>query len=223
MSAQILLQQQAGQLHGRQMVMLVTIALHALVIAGLMMMKIVPEMRSSARLLPIDMPLIEKPPEEQPPVLKVDDLVPPRSITPQQVIDVDVVIPPEPQGAAAPLVADDAAAVVMGPVEGPGTGTAVVPDIPSTPLQFRAVRPADDYYPSASQSMQEEGLAIVRVCVTPAGKLDGKPVIQTSSGSPRLDAAALSWAREALRFTPATERGVPVAACKGFRVNFKLR
>jgi len=218
-----LLQQQAGQLHGRQMVMLVTIALHALVIAGLMMMKIVPEMRSSARLLPIDMPLIEKPPEEQPPVLKVDDLVPPRSITPQQVIDVDVVIPPEPQGAAAPLVADDAAAVVMGPVEGPGTGTAVVPDIPSTPLQFRAVRPADDYYPSASQSMQEEGLAIVRVCVTPAGKLDGKPVIQTSSGSPRLDAAALSWAREALRFTPATERGVPVAACKGFRVNFKLR
>jgi TonB family protein len=98
-----------------------------------------------------------------------------------------------------------------------------VPDIPPTPLQFRAVRPADDYYPSASQSMQEEGLAIVRVCVTPAGKLDGKPVIESTSGSARLDAAALTWAREALRFTPATERGVPVAACKGFRVNFKLR
>ncbi len=107
-----------------------------------------------------------------------------------------------------------------GPAEVAGTGA--VPQIPSTALQYRAVRSADDYYPSQSLSLQEEGAAIVRVCVSPAGRLDGKPVIETTSGSPRLDAAALMWAREALRFTPATQGGIPVAACKGFRVVFNL-
>jgi TonB family protein len=216
------MQQQAGHLHGRQMVMLVTIALHALVIALLMMMKIVPELRPPViKIQPIDPQVVESPPE-QAPVLKVEPLEMPRQITQQQIIEPEFIMPADPASNAVAPVAEDSAAVAVAS-EGPGTGTAVVPDIPSTPLQFRAVRPADDYYPSASQSLQEEGQAIVRVCVTPAGKLEGKPSIQTSSGSPRLDAAALAWVREALRFTPATERGVPVAACKGFRVNFRLR
>ena len=38
----------------------------------------------------------------------------------------------------------------------------------------------------------------------------------------RLDQAALKWVREALRFTPATENGVGVSSCKGFRVVFNL-
>jgi protein TonB len=84
------------------------------------------------------------------------------------------------------------------------------------------VRSADDYYPAASLRLQESGTAIVQVCVAPSGRLEGAPAIQQSSGSPRLDAAALKWAREALRFTPATRGGVPISACKGFRVNFKL-
>jgi TonB family protein len=218
-----MLQEQAGHLHGRQMVMLVTIALHALVIAGLMMMKIVPELRPPViHIQPIDPPLIEPQTEEQRPVLKVDDLNRPEDISKVRIVDPEVVFPVEqPNDAVAPVADSTIASAVA--TEGPGSGTAVIPDIPSTPLQFSAVRPADDYYPSASQSMQEEGLAIVRVCVTPAGRLDGKPEIQTSSGSPRLDSAALTWVREALRFKPATERGVPIAACKGFRVNFKLR
>jgi TonB family protein len=215
------LQQQAGHLHGRQMVMLVTVALHALVIAGLMMMKVMPELRSDIRLLPIDMD-IKPPPEATPTDPKPVDTKRVFSTPPVDIPIVDIpeitdniiTLPPETTGPVAETATMQ---------EGPGTGTAVVPDIPSTPLQFRAVRPADDYYPSASQSLQEEGMAIVRVCVSPAGALQGKPSIQTSSGSPRLDAAALAWAREALRFTPATERGAPVAACKGFRVNFKLR
>jgi TonB family protein len=220
-SAQTLLQQQAGQLHGRQMVMLVTIALHAVVIAGMMMMRVMPELRPPDRhLLPIDN-VVEPPPVEKPQQLQVPDPIlttpftpPPIAIRPVDIpLDISdnaVVLPPQNTGPVAAVATD-------------GPGTATIPDIPSTPLQFRAVRPADDYYPSASQSMQEEGLAIVRVCVTPAGRLDGKPVIETTSGSPRLDAAALTWAREALRFTPATQRGVPIGSCKGFRVNFKLR
>jgi TonB family protein len=216
-----LLQQQAGLLHGRQMVMLVTIALHALVIAGMMMMKVMPELRPPVlRLQPIDQQ-IPPPPVEKPPELKPADPDLTRLFTPQPLPVPPLEFPTEVPATAPVAPPQDTGPVVLAPSE--GTGTAVVPDIPSTPLQFRVVRPTDDYYPSASQSMQEEGLAIVRVCVTPAGRLDGKPVIQTSSGSSRLDAAALRWASEALRFTPATERGAPVAACKGFRVNFKLR
>lgn len=221
MSAQTLLQQQAGLLHGRQMVMLVTIALHALVIAGMMMMKVMPELRPDIRLIPIDAD-ISPPPEQPPPVVKIED---PQLIAPYMAPPIDrvvVEIPDYPDAAIVPPPETTGVAAAS-TVEAAGPGTAVIPDIPSTPLQYRAVRPADDYYPSASQSMQEEGMAIVKVCVTPAGRLDGRPVIQTSSGSPRLDAAALRWAGEALRFTPATERGAPVAACKGFRVNFTLR
>jgi TonB family protein len=95
-------------------------------------------------------------------------------------------------------------------------------EIAPTALQFRAVRPSDDYYPSEAMTLGEEGIAIVKVCVGPTGRIDGKPTIDKSAGSPRLDRAAVAWAREALRFTPATENGVAVAACKGFRVNFTL-
>jgi protein TonB len=105
---------------------------------------------------------------------------------------------------------------------GTGTGTAIAPAVRITALQYRAVRPADDYYPPQSLRLEEEGTAIVQVCVAPSGKLEGAPVIQESSGSPRLDEGALKWAREALRFTPATRDGVPVSACKGFRVNFRV-
>jgi outer membrane biosynthesis protein TonB len=55
------------------------------------------------------------------------------------------------------------------------------------------------------------------------GDLSGVPQVQRSSGHARLDAAALAWVREALTFTPATDDGVPVASCKGFRVRFALR
>ena len=92
-----------------------------------------------------------------------------------------------------------------------------------TELRFEAIRPTDDYYPSTSLRLQEEGIAVVRVCVGPDGKLAGTPTIESGSGSRRLDNAAVTWAREALRFTPATREGRPVSACKGFRVRFSLR
>jgi hypothetical protein len=37
-----------------------------------------------------------------------------------------------------------------------------------------------------------------------------------------LDAAAVKWASEALRFQPATRGGTAVASCKEFRVSFTL-
>jgi TonB family protein len=85
------------------------------------------------------------------------------------------------------------------------------------------IRSPDDYYPSASITMQEEGAAIVRVCVGPTGRIEGTPSVQRSSGSRRLDAAAVKWAGEGMVFRPATRNGAAVSDCKDFRVVFNLR
>ena len=91
-----------------------------------------------------------------------------------------------------------------------------------TDLTYRAVKSPNEFYPPTSVALQEQGISIVRVCVDAAGRLDGAPTIQTSSGYKRLDQAAVRWTREALRFTPATEDGVGMRSCKGFKVVFNL-
>ena len=208
--------QQANLLSGRQVIMVGIIALHALVISALMAMRVMPDVQPPEVVLT---GRIDPPPPEivpPPPELPVTLAAPPTT----QPVPVPLVIIPQPE--VAPYVAPPEA----GPVESMppmiGTGTNVAPAIASTALKYTAIRSADDYYPYASRTLQEEGTAIVKVCVAPTGRLDGSPVIQATSGSARLDAAALKWASEALRFTAATERGVPVGACKGFRVHFRL-
>jgi protein TonB len=200
------------------MVFLVTVGLHALFIAVLMTMKMgVPDFIQQSALV-AEFLTPDKPIEQPPPQLTPETTEQPTWRLPE-IPAPDFAPPADEPGPTALQLSPD-----PGPVAGPleGTPAGSVPQIPSTPLQFSIVRSTDDYYPSQSLSLQEQGTAIVRVCVTPGGKLDGRPVIEGTSGSPRLDAAAISWAREALRFKPATRDGVAVAACKGFRVNFQL-
>lgn len=213
--------QQASILSGRHMTFVGVIALHALFIAALIAIKVVPPIINSGpdsiEVVPVDPPEVPPPPENPQPrpvdIKNLEFIVPPLDIT----ID-DSELPPE----------GIKVAVATGPVEpvGPGAGTG--PDIVapparvSTDLQYRAVKSPDEFYPPSSVSLQEHGVAIVRVCVDGAGRIAGVPTIQTTSGYKRLDQAAIRWAREALRFTPATENGVGVSACKGFRVLFNL-
>lgn len=227
MSAHTQSWQQANLLTGRQMVLAATIALHALVIGALMTAHFVPRPEPIAiptwidTYTPPDEPVVQ-PPQEIP----VDIKVPPVIVSipiPDVPVDVPVVDIPD-----STALQSQPAPAEVGPVVAPApdvgvAGPVAEPVIATTALQYRAVRPADDYYPDASLKLQEAGTAIVQVCVAPTGRIEGAPTIQQSSGSPRLDAAALRWAREALRFTPATRGGVPVSACKGFRVNFRLR
>jgi TonB family protein len=93
---------------------------------------------------------------------------------------------------------------------------------PDTPLRYQAVRPSDDYYPPQAIRRAAEGAAIVRACVDAAGRLSGTPTVVRSSRESLLDVAAIKWASEALRFQPATQGGVAIAACKEFRVSFTL-
>jgi periplasmic protein TonB len=212
--------QQASILSGRSMTLLAVIGLHALLIAALIAVKIVPPIiQNEVRMQWVK----EQPPEIVPPP---PQLKPKPAATPI----VEVVVPP------LVLPADDVrapeeaiqVAVSEGPADQiePGPVTESVIPAPRTreftELDYRAVKSPNDFYPLASISLQEQGIAIVRLCVDGAGRLDGAPTIQSSSGFRRLDQAAVKWAREALRFTPATENGVGVRSCKGFRVVFNL-
>jgi len=81
-----------------------------------------------------------------------------------------------------------------------------------------------DYYPPAAIRLDEKGITSVRVCVDGAGRLTADPVIAQSSGSARLDAAALRLAQAGSgHYLPSTEDGRPVSACYPFGVRFELK
>jgi len=82
----------------------------------------------------------------------------------------------------------------------------------------------EDYYPAASKRLEEQGVAIVSVCVDPAGKLTGEPALGTTSGSPRLDDGALKLAKAGSgHYKPPAEDGKPVPGCFKFGIRFQLR
>lgn len=81
-----------------------------------------------------------------------------------------------------------------------------------------------DFYPSPSIRLGEEGISIVRVCVDARGRLTSAPSTMTSSGSARLDQAALKLARAGSgRYRANTEDGQPVDSCYPFGVRFQLK
>ncbi len=79
----------------------------------------------------------------------------------------------------------------------------------------------DDYYPPTSRRLSEEGTTLVHACAGPDGRTVGSPTVAKSSGSKRLDAAAVSYASHA-RFYPGTADGRPIQDCLNFLVKFRL-
>jgi protein TonB len=75
-------------------------------------------------------------------------------------------------------------------------------------------------YPAVSRRMREEGKVVLRVAVTPAGTADNVDV-KTSSGSERLDEAALRAVRQ-WKFVPARRGDTPVASFVLVPILFKL-
>jgi protein TonB len=93
-----------------------------------------------------------------------------------------------------------------------------------TPLSIRgALPPTDDYYPDASRRLGEQGTALVKLCIGPGGRVTGTPAIQRSSGSSRLDQAALRYALATSgHFSPETRNGTPVTVCTALPIRFQL-
>lgn len=79
-------------------------------------------------------------------------------------------------------------------------------------------------YPATSVRLGEEGAVILKFMVMPNGRVDGDSIsVVESSGSERLDKAAMMEARKAWRFIPAMQDGKPVAHWHQFRVVFELK
>ena len=77
-------------------------------------------------------------------------------------------------------------------------------------------------YPAASRRLGEMGLVVVRACVATDGRIDSVAV-QTSSGHPRLDEAAVHHLRQpGLRMTPGREDGRPVDMCAAVPFRFTI-
>jgi protein TonB len=95
----------------------------------------------------------------------------------------------------------------------------VVPrSIPAAAVSYRV--PPTPAYPLASRRLGEQGEVLLRVEIGADGQAR-QVLLARSSGSARLDAAAMAAVREA-RFNPYTEGGVPLAAWAPVPIQFIL-
>lgn len=147
----------------------------------------------------------DEPPPPPPTVETPPPYVPPPTI----VID----LPTATKGPTTALVVTDKPRPVAPPPP------AVVKKAPEIDPRFKRRFQPD--YPPTSRRLGEEGSVVLQVLVDTEGKVqDGK--IQTSSGFPRLDEAALKHALRAWRFKPGTEDGKPVSAWHSVKVTFRI-
>jgi periplasmic protein TonB len=173
---------------GRVTGLVVVIGLHAVIITALVLGMTNNQLRKDV--LDISASVIgkkaaEKAPPPPPPAL----VRPPPTIAapPPQIV---IAAPPPPP----PVVK---APVVVAPVE------------PPTPPKEIAKTHTIPPYPALSQRLGEQGTTSLKVTVG----TDGKPtevVVTKSSGSTRLDAAALQYVKENYTWVPATREGKPI-------------
>jgi protein TonB len=148
--------------------------------------------------------------EEPPPPPPTVETPPPYVPPPDIVID----LPTTTKGPTTALVASDKPRPVA-----PPPVAQVVKKAPEIDPKFKRRFQPD--YPPTSRRLGEEGSVVLQVLVGTDGKVqDGK--VQTSSGFPRLDEAALKHALRAWRFTPGTEDGKPVTAWHSVKVTFRI-
>jgi TonB family protein len=149
-------------------------------------------------------------------------------------------LPPPPPPQLLPMKFEQPLPEVMPPIESDPTGSVQTappelthPVVPlSPPAAVNRVQggpgvgfpSADDFYPDMSIRRGEKGIATVKACVNGQGRLTSEPAIIQSSGSSRLDEAALRLAKSGSGHYRATsEDGHPVNSCYPFRIRFELR
>jgi len=147
--------------------------------------------------------------DDLPPPLPVDFKPPPVvAVVPEVEISLSRVPPP-----AATVTSPPAPAVI---VHAP---TGIVPQTPPIPITSHAV--TSDDYPDLSVRVGEEGVVKIKYLVQVDGTV-GECAVITSSGSARLDGAACAMVKRRWRFSPATEKGKPVAAYLLADVSFTI-
>jgi len=77
-------------------------------------------------------------------------------------------------------------------------------------------------YPALALRLGEQGTAILKIGIAADGSVSDA-IVQTSSGSERLDAAAIAWVKAHWRYKPATRGGAAIASTTLAAVKFDLR
>lgn len=134
-----------------------------------------------------------------------------------------ITAPPEPPPAPEPPAPQEpvtaaAPALPAAPAPAPAPAAPAAPRLLSSGIQY--VKPPEPQYPPFSRRMREEGKVVMRVLVNENGRAE-RAEIQSSSGYPRLDEAAIRAAMRAV-FKPHIENGRPVAVYALIPINFQL-
>lgn len=200
----------------------VTIVAAAHIVVLLLLLAVVPAEQLAEMTRPLTVRLIELVPEpavEIPPAPAKP--TPRRPAPPTRVLAVST---PAAEGAAAPvfLVAPAPVPAPVAVLPAPTFVAAEPAPAPITAARFDAayLNNPKPLYPNASRHLGEEGRVVLRVQVDADGR-PGEIEIRTSSGFPRLDAAA----REAVsrwRFVPARRGDEPMAAWVAVPITFNL-
>lgn len=140
-----------------------------------------------------------------PPQAKLNVPPPVTVVAPDVVINIPTAPPPVTNVVTKP--------VVVKPIAAP-------PPAPIVPAKITYAPDTSDYYPPQSRRNNEEGRALVHICVDPRGRV-ASAAIDASSGHALLDDAAVKLAK-AYRFKPATQAGKPIEQCTGLPVKFVL-
>lgn len=110
------------------------------------------------------------------------------------------------------------------PYEPPVVYDPVVPKAqpgPITPARMDPRANAQPGYPPAARRMGEEGSVVIRIHIGRDGRIMRAELAQ-SSGSSRLDQAALAHALSAWRFQPARQDGAAIESDRTLTVRFRL-
>lgn len=95
-------------------------------------------------------------------------------------------------------------------------------EAPAIPPKSNPRRPVSQpEYPPSSRRNGEEGVVVLLLYVLEDGKV-GEAKVQTSSGWPKLDEAALNEALRSWRLLPGSKGGKPVAMWYPFKITFKI-
>ncbi len=144
-------------------------------------------------------PKFEKPPPPfvPPPEFNIQNEAPP----PRAIVTTSVP-PPAPPPPAPPRVA-------------------APPPVPPAPAEAITATHTKPPYPPLSQRLGEHGVTLLNVSIDENGRCTDATVV-TSSGSKRLDEAAIDYVKQRYRWKPATRDGKPVSTTQPLRIVWSL-
>jgi protein TonB len=104
----------------------------------------------------------------------------------------------------------------------PVVAAAPPPPPPTPPVRTDRSQVTEADYPAISIRLQEQGIVEIKCLIGTDGMVKATEIVQ-SSGKPRLDEAAQTFAKRRFRYKPATQDGNPVEAWIAARVTFRLQ